>query len=172
MRRRSLLSIPLQFFCALCFALAPVSARANSAQCAASARQLINELRPFAEEIAGKPLEITLPRSVVLFWISPSGVSEEQATAHVFGKSIQIHKGFCIKDDEVKAAIIAHELGHIIEGESSQASPWIMAEKWADRSTEIRATRHAIDIFQRSGRNPDAFRREYEPRHLEKAGLK
>lgn len=144
----------------------------QSAQCTASARQLIAELRPFAEQIAGKPLEITLPRNVVLFWISPSGASEEPATAHVFGTSIQIHKGFCVKDDEVKAAIIAHELGHLIEGESSQASPWIMAAKWADRITEIRATRHAIDIFHRSGRNPDAFRREYEPRHLEKAGLK
>ena len=125
---------------------------ANSASCTATARQLINELLPFAEQIAGKTLDVKLPRNVVLFWIPPNGATEEQATAHVFGNSIQIHKAFCIKDDTVKAAIIAHELGHIIEGESSQSSPWIMAEKWADRITEIRATRHAIDIFHRSGR--------------------
>lgn len=140
--------------------------------CAVTARQLITELLPFAEQIAGKPLEVKLPSSVVLFWISPGGVPTEQATAHVFGNSIQIHKAFCIKDNAVKAAILAHELGHIIEGESSQASPWIMAEKWADRATEIRATRHAIDIFQRAGRDVQAFRREYDPKHLEKAGLR
>lgn len=142
------------------------------ASCVDKARHLIAELLPFAEQIAGKALDVKPPSNVVLFWISPSGAPTEQATAHVFGHSIQIHKAFCTKDDGVKAAILAHELGHIIEGETGQASPWITAEKWADRATEIRATRHALDIFYRGGRDIRAFRREYDPEHLEKAGLR
>lgn len=155
----------------LLFVFPTASVYAEADACVATARQLIAELLPFAEQIAGKPLPVVAPRHVALLTIAPAGIIGYQETAHVFGAHIEIHPHFCRRDKEVQAAIIAHELGHLIDGQSGQMSPAISAAQWADRTTEIGATRHAIEIFRRAGKDVAAFRREYQVSHLEHAGL-
>lgn len=122
--------------------------------CLRDARQAIEKLQPAAESVLGKPIDVA-PPTMVDVYASAAGLGDRRDeslkyAARVDGKQIRITTTFCRSAAGIRLAIIAHELGHILDT-AAGTTPVAGASNWNLDPREISATHHAGKILHAAG---------------------
>jgi len=142
--------------------------------CLEQARAAIDRLTPAAETVLGKPIDIRPPTTVDIFSsVRTHGKIDAFSityAARVEGKEIRIAMDFCNKSEAYKLAIIAHELGHVVDNEAGTA-PDKGQPNWITDPRELAATRRGGDILRVAGIGTLDMVTNLPPEHLVAAGV-
>ena len=121
------------------------------ADCTDEVRTLVDSMLPYAEQIAGKKIDVR-----VQLVAGDKGMEEENAAAeYVFSESggkdtIKVQTPFCGLPAASMRASIAHELGHGIDRQRITLYNG-MGSPWPRQPTEISATARAVEIYGLAG---------------------
>lgn len=142
--------------------------------CLREAREAIDTLKPAAEKVSGKPLDIVPPTMVDIFSSARTHGQRQDNfvdyTARVDGNAVRVAADFCRASAEAKLAIIAHELGHIIDA-ASGTEPGQGHRGWSADPREISATRRGSEILRAAGVDDLGFVLALPAEHLVPAGI-
>ncbi len=141
-------------------------------ECVRSATELFALLKPQADLLAGRVLQVKPPAAVTLASFSTAGVDESIGTRGLTdGKTIEITSRFCRQTDSAKLATLAHELGHVVDYAIDPKS-WDSTETgdWNLRPREIQATRYAAVMLE-ALKKQDVLLSHYGEAHLSAAGI-
>ena len=142
--------------------------------CLRDAREAIDTLKPAAEKVSGKPLDVVPPTMVDIFSSArPPGQRQDtfvDYTARVDGNDVRVAADFCRASAAAKLAIIAHEMGHIIDA-AAGAEPGQGHRGWNADPREISATRRGSEILRAAGVDDLGFALTLPAEHLVPAGI-
>lgn len=137
--------------------------------CIERVTRLIDELSPYAEQLAAQALRVRKPSAVSLVSI---GEDNEPMLARYLTTTgeIDVFRGFCLLAAGRQRAVIAHELGHAVDlAQVGRRLVVGVQGDWMLRPGEIAATVHAIGIYRRAGLPESELAEQMPARHLEAA---
>lgn len=154
------------------------SAREQTRQCLANARNLVAWLSPALDALAGRHMEVQAPDVVTIAVLS--GEALEPATARYYPAAanvgaVAVFPSFCRLSVDRQAAVIAHELGHGLQHAAGWRTPASSAAvPWPERSREVEATANGITIMREARRRDEqaslaseaAFAAQFPEDHL------
>ena len=144
--------------------------------CRNEAQQLLNTLVPAASAIAGRQIrvDVTEDPAIQTQMIAGGGEAQYLLGTGQAGDQVAISRQFCTLDVDVQRVFLAHELGHGVDRIDVEAEYRnIVAPAWPARPAEISATARALEIYERTGLDVDAFAKIFRTKefaqHLETA---
>ncbi len=122
--------------------------------CLRDARLAIEKLQPAAERVLGQAIDVA-PPTMVDIYASAAGLGDRRDeslkyAARVDGKQIRITATFCRTAAGSRLAIIAHELGHVLDT-AAGTTPVAGSPNWNADPREISATRRGREILSAAG---------------------
>lgn len=134
----------------------------------------IDKLRPAAEAVLGRSIDIVPPTMMDIYSSSGSrNGNPDQGipyAARVVGREIRVAEAFCRASEGLRLAIIAHELGHVID-EAADTVPMSGSPDWSTDPREISATRRASEILRAAGIGILDLVAALPTEHLVRAGI-
>lgn len=156
----------LTFFAGLAFAATLGSANHGSnsvlpsTACLAVAKAIAVDLQPFTDAVAGKPVVVSVVAGIPPLWTSLTTNTDLVPAEIGSNHEIIVHSAFCEMSPMYKAAVIAHEIGHVIDFEGD-TFPTLsrfhnnVFTPWRDRPMEKMANGYGKEIIRLRGGDPN-----------------
>lgn len=130
------------------------------AACMAVAQDAVNAMQPAADSIAGKHVTITVRAGAAPLWTRLTQDVANIPAEIGSDRAIIIHQGFCNALSYEKGAIMAHEIGHLVDFSIDTRPvifrlPQTLFSSWKDRQMEQIASQYGREILIKLGGNPN-----------------
>lgn len=135
--------------------------------CMVVAQDAANAMQAAADEIAGKHVVITVRAGAAPLWTRLTQDVANIPAEIGSDKAIIIHSGFCSALSYEKGAIMAHEIGHLVDFTIDDRPvifrlPQTLFSSWTDRQMEQVASKYGREILIKLGGNPNIIQNYVE----------